>query len=320
MFAKEVRPAFDKDLPVAVSFYRTTRQMPHYHKNTIEMILCLKGEVNVYNMHQKHILHPGDMTQTDMFDIHSISSDSNNLVASIHFDLNHPLFRNKGYHFLWYECSSDTIVQSRIPHINRLCTLILSLLTCYIEESGDSRIIKISEKLLQIVHDHFQYYDYINIDEKMYPPEMKERFERIMAYMLEHYAEKITMKDICNIEYISYNYLSQFFKDSSLKTFRNFLHEIRIYHSEHLLLCYPEIRVPDVGYRVGFSDPKFYYREFKKKHGHTPHQHRIWYRQYNKRVMDDTILSISENAIEIKECIIKLFSNAAYFKEIDSGE
>lgn len=316
MFAKEIRPDFNGQLPVAISIYKTNRQMPHYHKDTIETILCLKGSAIVYNMHKKHILQPGDIIQTDMFDIHTASSTEDNLMVSFHFDLTHPLFSDKGYDLLYYMCSSDETVQKRMHHINRMRMLLLALLSSYIQDSNNSKLMELSKKILEIARKYFQYYNYINIDENMYPPEMMDRFERIMSYMLEHYAEKVTMREICDKEHISYNYLSQFFKDSSLKTFRNFLHEIRVYHSEHLLLCHPEISVPDIGYRVGFSDPKFFYREFKKKHSHTPHQHRIWYRKYNEQVSSDVTVPIENNVNEIRDCITQLFTNTVYTTEI----
>ncbi|MDD6189987.1 MAG: AraC family transcriptional regulator [Firmicutes bacterium] len=317
MLASEIRPHYNGRSPVAISIYKCARQIPHYHRNTIETILCLKGSATVYNMHEEHFLKPGDIIQTDMFDIHSVSSEEDNLMVSFHFDLTHPLFVGQGYDLLYYICTSDDTNPKRMYLINRLRILLLVLLSFYLKNPDDHRTHDISKRILEIVRKHFQYYNHINIDEDMYPPEMMDRFERIMAYLLEHYAEKITMRDICDKEHISYNYLSQFFKDSSLKTFRNFLHEIRVYHSEHLLLCQPELSVPDIGYRVGFSDPKFFYREFKRKHEHTPHQHRIWYRNYNKKTAPDVELSVKDHMDLIKECITELYADTIYLTEMN---
>ena len=82
-----------------------------------------------------------------------------------------------------------------------------------------------------------------------------------------------------------------------------------MYHSEHLLLCRPELSVPEVGYACGFSDPKFFYREFRKKHGHTPHQHRIWYREYNRLAMEDTVYTLAEKEPELLDCIAGFYSD-----------
>lgn len=317
MLAKKIIPDYNNQSPVITSVYRCTCQMPHYHPDTIEIIFCLKGSAVVYTMQEKHILSPGDLIETDMFDVHSVSSEEDNLLVSFHFDLTHPLFRSLGYDMLYYICSSDDTAPKKMPYMNRIRFLLLALLTYTIDTPCDVRISELSQKILTILRKHFQYYNHINIDEEMYPPEMMERFERIMAYMLKHYSERFTMHDICEEVHISYSYLSRFFKDSSLKTFRNFLHEIRVYHSEHLLLCHCELSVPDIGYLVGFSDPKFFYREFKRKYSHTPYQHRIWYRNYNKKVFPDIILSVPENINLIKDCITKLYTKTVYASEIN---
>jgi xylan 1,4-beta-xylosidase len=312
MLAKEIKIDFSRGFPVNVSLFRSGRQIPHYHKNTFEMILCLKGDATVYSMHEKHLLKPGDIIETDMYDVHSISaSDGNtgeNLMASFHFDLTHPVFSAGGYNLLYYICSSSEASPKQRYQLNRVKMILLTILSYYMENSESKQIIRLSQKLLSIIREHFQYYDHINVDENMYPPEMKDRFERIMAFMLENYDQKITMQAICDREHISYNYLSRFFKDSSLKTFRNFLHEIRVYHSEHLLLCNPDVSVPDISYQVGFSDPKIFYREFRRKHGHTPHRHRIWYRNYNGELTPDIPVTFDENADEIRLYMTRLFA------------
>ena len=316
VFAKEQSVAFEHNSPVAVTLYRVSRQMPHYHRNELEIIMCLQGTVEVYSMHEKHVLHAGDIKEADTYDIHTVTADAentDNLVVSFHFDLTHPLFAGKGYELLYYICSSDGIDKSKKPALDNLRKVLWALLyeevhrTTYAAASSEERINNLSGEVLRILRNSFQYFNDINLDDT-YSKDMQDRFEHIIAYMLENYADKITMRDICQIEHLNYNYLSQFFKTTSLKTFRAFLHEIRVYHSEHLLLCNPELSVPEVGYACGFSDPKFFYREFKKKHGHTPHQHRIWYRNYNRLVSDDTIYSLQEKKQALYECIACFYS------------
>ena len=310
MLAREQSVAFAKDSPVAVTIYRVRRQMPHYHLNELEIIMCLRGEVEVYSMHEKHVLQAGDIKEADTYDIHTVTANakaSDNLVASFHFNLNHPLFAGKGYELLYYVCNSDGAGKAKKPALDRLRRVLWALL--YEEVHANKvRIPTLSAEVLQILRDSFQYFNDINLDDA-YSKSMQDRFEHIIAYMLENYADRITMRDICQIEHLNYNYLSQFFKTTSLKTFRAFLHEIRVYHSEHMLLCNTEMSVPEIGYACGFSDPKFFYREFKKKHGHTPHQHRIWYRNYNKLIAEDTVFSLDEKKQELNDCVACFYSN-----------
>lgn len=306
--AKSVVPDFSGNTLLAIDLFHCGRQMPHYHENTMEMILCLSGQATVHSMHQKHELLPGGMIQADMFDIHTITSDEDNLMASFHINLDHPLFSGQGYDLLYYICSSDDVNEVQKQQLPQLRLLLLSLLACHMHDPQHPDVQDLTGRLMMLLREHFQYYDHINVDPEMYPRAMKDRFERIMAYMLDHYADKLTMRDVCNMEHISYNYLSRFFKDSSLMTFRNFLHEIRVYYSEHLLLCEPELSIQDISYRVGFSDPKIFFREFKKKHGHTPHQHRIWYRRYNQSLTPDGPVDAAASSGEIERCVLDLLA------------
>ena len=308
--ASPVKPHFTEGSFLSIDLFRCGRQFPHYHENTMEIILCLQGKITVYSMHEQHCLGPGDLIQADMFDIHSISSEEDSIVASFHIDLEHPVFAGQGYQLLYYVCSSDSASPAQQGQLLHLRLLLLSLLSRHLQEPENPDISQMALRLMKILREHFQYYDRINIHAEMYPQEMKDRFERIMAYLLDHYAERITLRTLCDMEHISYNYLSRFFKDSSLKTFRNFLHEIRIYHSEHLLLCQPELSIRDVSYQVGFADPKLFYREFRKKHGHTPHQHRIWYRRYNEKITPDIPLAAKDDPADIDSCLNRLFADA----------
>ena len=307
MLAKEQSQSFPDGSPVAITLYRVSRQMPHYHEDALEIIMCLKGTIEVYSMHEKHVLHAGDLKEADTYDIHSVTAtdDSDNLVVSFHFDLNHPLFAGQGYELLYYVCSSDGIDASKKPAMDHLRAHLLALLEEELNKKTNRKLL-LSEEVLKTLRKSFQYFNDINLDDS-YSENMQRRFEHIIAYMLENYRDKITMRDICQIEHLNYNYLSQFFKTTSLKTFRNFLHEIRVYHSEHMLLCRPEMSVPEIGYACGFSDPKYFYREFRKKHGHTPHQHRIWYKSYNRQVSDDITYTLEEKRPELEHYIASFF-------------
>ncbi|MGN0702125.1 MAG: AraC family transcriptional regulator [Lentihominibacter sp.] len=314
MLAKEQSVAFENSSPLSVTVYRAGRQMPHYHREALEIIMCLKGTVEVYSMHEKHVLEAGDIKEADTYDIHTVSRDADapdNLAASFHFDLTHPLFAGKGFELLYYVCSSDDIDNPRKPALHRLQRVLWALLYEELKEKptgGNLRIRTLSAEVMRILRSSFQYFNAINLDDA-YSRDMQDRFEHIIAYMLKNYAGRITMRDICEMEHLNYNYLSQFFKTTSLKTFRAFLHEIRVYHSEHMLLCMPEMSVPEIGYACGFSDPKFFYREFKKKHGHTPHQHRIWYRNYNKLISKDTLFTPEAQRQVICDCIAGFYSD-----------
>ena len=190
MLAKEQSQSFPDGSPVAITLYRVSRQMPHYHEDALEIIMCLKGTIEVYSMHEKHVLHAGDLKEADTYDIHSVTAtdDSDNLVVSFHFDLNHPLFAGQGYELLYYVCSSDGIDASKKPAMDHLRAHLLALLEEDLSKKTDRKFL-LSGEVLKTLRKSFQYFNDINLDDS-YSENMQRRFEHIIAYMLENYRDK----------------------------------------------------------------------------------------------------------------------------------
>ena len=195
MFAKEQSVTFENQRPIKTSIYQVHRQMPHYHRDALEIIMCLRGTIEVYSMHENHVLHAGDIKEADTYDIHTATTDDpgdDNLVASFHFDLTHPLFAGKGYDLLYYVCSSDGIDNAKKPALDELRKILWALLYEEVRlhepnkiaaETQKERINELSYQVLQMLRNNFQYFNDINLDDT-YSKDMQNRFEHIIAYML----------------------------------------------------------------------------------------------------------------------------------------
>lgn len=283
MTVENIKFQFEEGLPVNIVCYNTLQQPLHYHSTSIEIILCLSGSATVYNStHEEYRnLQAGDIHVADTYDIHSVFSDCNqdkeeeydNLLVSFYFDLNNPLFKGKGYNLIYcmdrFDASSNK--HTNTQQINIVKSLLFALLFKVLNRNSTdiSEISTISKRIISILRTHFQYYNYLNWYGD-YSEETFMRFERIITYIIKNCSKKILMHDICRNEYISYSHLSKFFKAASSSSFENFLHEIRVYHSEYLLLCKPGMSVSDISYECGFSNPRLFFREFKKIHGTPP--------------------------------------------------
>ena len=57
-----------------------------------------------------------------------------------------------------------------------------------------------------------------------------DRLNRIITYVEEHYAEKITLSDFAKKEGVTMNYLSHFVKDSLNQSFQSYVNLVR-YHA-----------------------------------------------------------------------------------------
>lgn len=93
--------------------------------------------------------------------------------------------------------------------------------------------------------------------------------ERTQRYIDAHYREPLTLQSISSAMHISPYYLCHIFKDSLNSSVMEYLNASRI-HAAKLLLKGEQKSVKDIAYAVGFSDPNYFCRVFKRTTGITP--------------------------------------------------
>ncbi len=92
-------------------------------------------------------------------------------------------------------------------------------------------------------------------------------------FINHHYESNITLDDVAKEINMSYHYFSKFFKDSTGKNFVDYLTDLRIEKSKELLKN-PANSIKEICYRVGYSDPNYFSKIFKKIIGMTPTEYR----------------------------------------------
>lgn len=93
-------------------------------------------------------------------------------------------------------------------------------------------------------------------------------------YLDENYQKAISLNDLACSFYVSQEYLCRKFRSTYHTTMLKYLNDIRISHAKILLENMPEMRVADIAYNVGFSDAKYFSRQFKKSTGLSPYEYR----------------------------------------------
>lgn len=99
------------------------------------------------------------------------------------------------------------------------------------------------------------------------------RMERILAYVNEHYMEKLSLKDIAESEGLSLSYLSHLFKDSLDQNFQTYVNSLRFEHALYMIRK-TDMRMIDICLQSGFSDSKYLNRMFRKVYGISPKEYR----------------------------------------------
>ncbi len=97
--------------------------------------------------------------------------------------------------------------------------------------------------------------------------------EQARLYIEQHYMENITLNDISEMVYISPYYFSKLFKEKTGRNFIEYLTGTRMEHAKRLLET-TEQSVKEICVSVGYSDPNYFSRSFKKYEGMTPGEYR----------------------------------------------
>lgn len=96
--------------------------------------------------------------------------------------------------------------------------------------------------------------------------------KKAKEYIMEHYSEKISLQSIAEKLDISYGYLSKCFKQVEGVPLTEYLNQYRIEMAKQLMEK-QESNISEISYAVGFSDPNYFSKCFKKYTGYTPKEY-----------------------------------------------
>lgn len=96
----------------------------------------------------------------------------------------------------------------------------------------------------------------------------------ILDYIEKHYMEPITLTDVSSCFNVSCGYISTIFKKHNGIGFTECVTQAKIRHAKELLLE-PGVRIYDVASQLGYSDPYYFSKVFKKYTGSSPKEYMI---------------------------------------------
>ena len=94
-----------------------------------------------------------------------------------------------------------------------------------------------------------------------------------LAYIEEHYKEKILLSDVAEKTYVSQWHLSKLLNRHTGQNFSEILNSVRIDKAKQMLEE-PSLRIGDIADNVGFLDMAHFSRVFKKQVGLSANQYR----------------------------------------------
>lgn len=105
--------------------------------------------------------------------------------------------------------------------------------------------------------------------------ENPELLDRVMGYIEQHIAEKISLSEVSRHFFVSESTISQLFRKKMGVSFYRCVTQRRLISAKNLIL--QDVLLEDVAQKTGFSDYSTFYRAFKGEFGISPRQYRLQY-------------------------------------------
>jgi two-component system response regulator YesN len=153
------------------------------------------------------------------------------------------------------------------------------------------------ERLLGFNYQHIEEFSHLDSVEELFlwVVRMMEMFmDRIQAhqgsrntqvlaqaieFLRQNYQRSLRLEDIAQAVFLSPCYLSHIFKEEIGITIMEYLTRLRIEEAKRLL-CNPRFTVVQVADSIGYGDPSYFTKVFKKSEGITPSQFKQRFMQY----------------------------------------
>lgn len=100
-----------------------------------------------------------------------------------------------------------------------------------------------------------------------------DRLEQVKKYIRSHFHKQLTLEEAADYVELSPYYVSKLFKDKSGITFIDYVTEVRITEAKREMLD-PTKSLKEICFNVGYKDPNYFSRVFKRKAGLSPSQYR----------------------------------------------
>ena len=245
---------------ITVAYETTQSREIHWHEE-LWIVYLLGGRARVTLNGKQYLMHEADIVVINPFELYNIELLGTSDALSFQFA---PalLERLQGVRFDCVTCAYSKKEQERFDGLR---TELAEIFRLYFEECADEGLELLSHayRLLNQLCVGWRCKEGGEVD--VYQP----RVSSILEYLNTHYAEELSLGDLAAHEYLSANYLSQFFRDKLDTTFTQYLNEIRLNHA-FFELCSTAKSITDIALDNGFGRVDAFIERFRRKYETTP--------------------------------------------------
>ncbi|MCD8028280.1 MAG: AraC family transcriptional regulator [Erysipelotrichaceae bacterium] len=271
---------------------------PHFHKDELEIILVLQGEITYYKVERKVKVKAGEFVFANRFVPHYIESDGATILTSkIKIEEFAHIFPRIAYvEFMNFDelMVLDKPLKQRINQI--LEDFIIK--DYLLNNSQDTNQKYFNEDLIaQLLFSHYQLISHLKKEDNYLKDDILDRYYLIVEYVWTHIHEKIVVDDVLKCVYMNGAYFSQFMKNISGNGFKEFATYRKLIVCVDMLID-TDMSMIDIADSVGIRDMKSFYIIFKRYFQISPAKYRAMMRkiQNDYELIDD--LDIINNYID----------------------
>ncbi len=247
--------------------YRT----PHMHRD-MEICILIDGDLTLTYNNQPRELHKSDMFVIQPFQMHELKAKSTALILSM--QVSNAFFNDYFPQINTIEFKQVIFPSEKPDSYKKLKVEMLNLAIHYMKKERGYEL-----KCAGLVNLFF--YDLLNLipwNVKKYQDEAADRMREsrirsVTSFIDENYPSKLTLSAIAKHEHLSGYYLSHFFRENLGIPFQEYLSRIRSEKARQLLIS-TKMSLMEISFSCGFSDTKYFRRDFARLYGCSPSEYR----------------------------------------------
>ena len=241
---------------------------PHMHRD-FELSWVLDGETEVRFGQEKILLKQNDLFIANPYDIHELHSPSPARILSLQVS---PAFFMPFFSRIEHLIFPDHLLPPEVASSVR--TMLYQIGIHYLKKEPMYELMCASG-INQLFYRLFSGLPFISRTNKELLQSRKkgDLMGKMVDYIDQHSGEKLLLTDIAEKENLNLYYLSHLFRDSFGMPFQEYLSRVRCEKARKQLIL-TDLSLLDICFGCGFSDPKYFNRDFRRQYGCTPKQYR----------------------------------------------
>ncbi len=108
---------------------------------------------------------------------------------------------------------------------------------------------------------------------RMIAPKELDNIFNLVSYIEEHPEENLSVSHAADLACCSTSTLTHQFKKATGKSFKQFQIDVKFKRAKELFQANPSLTIREVAYKLGFEDPLYFSKLYKKHYGQSPKSH-----------------------------------------------